>query len=98
MTTSLKSGRDNDAQKGVFCKAHFASLGAGVLHNSGADSCCVIFSGFHLPQTGMFKAVLCAHFWCADFCTDFCADFWCAAICTHFCVIFGTQMFAQIFR
>ena len=56
-----------------------------------------LFSGFHLPEKGMFKqdfgcadfgcadfyADFCAHF-CADVYADFCADFWCADFCADF--------------
>ena len=67
-------------------------VGARVLHKFGADMFCLFFSGFHLPENGMFKPVFLCRFWCtdfcADFCTHFCADFWCADFCADFLQIF----------
>ena len=76
-------------------------VGAGVLPKFGADFFVFFFSGFHLPENGMFKPVFCADFWCAvfcaDFCAHFCADFWCADFLRRFLFRFLVRRFLRRF-
>ena len=83
------SSKENNRQKCVPCWAGSWFVGAGVLHNFGAD---FFFLGSIFQRNGMFKTGFCADFWCTDFCADFCVHFWCEDFCADFVQIFGVEL------